>query len=143
MVAPKIEKGEIPPQIKEFFRKLIQRNPMSAPTAATAENDIEKLVGLGNFWLEVESLAVQRHNETRAQIAQLWITSIDQSIGSTIDMVAIQALIFQVSSLTSAESDATKRQELRNEIVSVFNEVKSISDDLKKVQPPLDLRQWQ
>jgi hypothetical protein len=143
LVVPKIEKGEIPPQIKEFFRRLSQRNPMSARTAATVENDIEKLVGLGNYWRQVESLAEQRHNETRAQIARLWITTLDQSIGSTVDMVAIQALFFALGSLTSAESDATKRQELRKEIASVFDEVKSISDDLKKVQPPLDLRKWQ
>jgi hypothetical protein len=138
--SPKIENGEVPHGIKVFLDKMASRNSILAAMATTAEKDIARQMGLLKFWQEVEEISRKSHKNTRMLIAELWLSNISQSIMTTVHMLAIQDLIIQVHVFASPEFDAARRQIVKDEVMSAFNEIKNISDDLRKSQSSPDPR---
>ena len=139
MDTPRIHIGKIPPLIKPFLDRL-SRNPHLSTMVSTAEKDIAKAEGLLEYWKDVERIATQKQDHMNIQISNLWISNTSLTIQTTIHMLAIQDLILQVDFLTSPELDAARRKAVREEIKSVFNEVKTISEGLKQPEKPLDPR---
>ena len=119
---------------------LLSKVPSMEEEVKLARTDIEDYKKQLAVWQIATNLKAGR---VERQIPLLWSYAVLSDIEGVIRSLTISYLSQQVSKLLSPEFDASRRQHVREEITSIFNELQTIKKDLKESTPKLDIRQWQ